>query len=68
MTPYQIRIKIKEEKRIQREKRKQAVSSEDFIRKALRKKGRKGGPASKGNYGTKNKVKQHNQEIREGAV
>lgn len=58
-------MKIKEDKKAEREKRKQAVNTEDFIKKALRKGTSRKMAPGKGNHGTKNKVKQNNLEIRE---
>lgn len=64
MTPYEIRIKIKQEKRIQREKKKQAVNTEDYIKKALRKGNSHKVYNGRGNHGKKDKQKENNLAIK----
>lgn len=58
-------MKIKEEKRIEREKKKEAVSTDDYIRKALKKGSSRPNYSSKGNHGNKQKNKQTALEIKE---
>ena len=64
MTPYEIRIKIKEEKRIERQKKKEQLSTNEFIKKTLKKNKFSRQVAGKGNHGNKDKIKQINAEIK----
>ena len=58
-------MKIKEEKRVEREKKKAVLTTDELIKKSLRKnKHRKVPIAGKGNFGTKDKIKQRNQEMK----
>ena len=58
-------MKIKQQKRVEREKKKAELTTNELIKKSLRK-GRNVKPvAGKGNYGTKDKVKQRNLEIKD---
>ena len=65
LTPYEIRMKIKEEKRVEREKRKQAVNTEDYIKKALRRGGGRRSNLGKGNHGNKGRIKEANLQIKD---
>lgn len=58
-------MKIKEEKRIEREKKKEALSTDDYIKKSLKKTKHYKPAPGRGNHGTKSKVKQTKMEIRD---
>ena len=64
MTPFEIRIKLKEEKRVEREKKKAELTTNELIKKSLKKNRSKKPMAGKGNHGNKDKVKQRNLEIK----
>jgi hypothetical protein len=69
MTVYEIRQKIKEEKRIEREKKKAAITTDEYIKNALKKgSGWRRPTYSKGNHGTKNKTRSNNLDIKESMV
>ena len=55
---------MKEEKRVEREKRKAELSTNELIKKSLKKNRPKKPMAGKGNHGNKDKVKQRNLEIK----
>ncbi len=69
MTAYQIRLKIKEEKRLEREKKKVALTTDDYIKNALKKGNNWRRPTyGKGNHGTKNKTRNNNLEIKDSMI
>ena len=67
MTAYEIRMKIKEEKRIERAEKKAALTTNQIIKNSIKssKNRRNYQNPSKGNHGTKNKIKQKNLEIKD---
>lgn len=67
MTAYEIRQKLKEERRLERQKKKEEMSTDEYIKKALHKKKKpQRDVIPRGNYGAKKKAQSHAQKIKDG--